>query len=282
MGDTFRGVPVNGRFSGRKAFTLIELLVVIAIIAILASILFPVFARARENARRSSCQSNQKQLALGMLQYLQDYDSRFPGLTGSVALNSNDISGPGVVNDGMWGNKIYPYVKSMQLYKCPSAKSAYALFPSTYAMNAMIACGAVGGQYTQWGPLCGGYGVNESIVDKPAQTIMLLEEASGYDQATTSSGQKWLGTYTAYQLDGDYISGYGFNGQSYGNEAPYFRQIHLQGENMAFVDGHVKWISEGHLLTLGVTVPYAGYKNGAKNGAVLYRHNGDIDLQPVS
>src|SRR5438093_9492423 len=64
--------------SDRSGFTLIELLVVIAIIAILAAILFPVFGRARENARRSSCQSNLKQLSLGMLQYTQDYDERFP------------------------------------------------------------------------------------------------------------------------------------------------------------------------------------------------------------
>src|SRR5471030_86040 len=64
---------------GRRGFTLIELLVVIAIIAILASILFPVFARARENARRASCMSNLKQLGLGYLQYAQDYDESFPG-----------------------------------------------------------------------------------------------------------------------------------------------------------------------------------------------------------
>src|SRR5436305_1156733 len=64
-----------------RGFTLIELLVVIAVIAILAAILFPVFARARENARRSSCQSNEKQLSLAVLQYAQDYDERYPMVT---------------------------------------------------------------------------------------------------------------------------------------------------------------------------------------------------------
>ncbi len=91
----------------RSAFTLIELLVVIAIIAILAAILFPVFARARENARRSSCQSNLKQIGLGIMQYTQDYDERFP-------------MGQSVANSSIWQTSIQPYVKSTQLFKCPS------------------------------------------------------------------------------------------------------------------------------------------------------------------
>ena len=88
----------------KTAFTLIELLVVIAIIAILAAILFPVFARARENARKLSCQSNLKQIGLGILQYTQDYDERLPGrVNGSFEANS-------------WKRVIYPYVKSTQLF----------------------------------------------------------------------------------------------------------------------------------------------------------------------
>src|SRR5687768_8386582 len=92
----------------RQGFTLIELLVVIAIIAILAAILFPVFARARENGRRASCQSNMKQLGLGFAQYTQDYDERYPcGL--------EPVRGIG----GGWGGQIFPYIKSVQVYKCP-------------------------------------------------------------------------------------------------------------------------------------------------------------------
>ncbi|RYX84340.1 DUF1559 domain-containing protein [bacterium] len=93
----------------KSAFTLIELLVVIAIIAILAAILFPVFARARENARRSSCQSNMKQIGLGIMQYTQDYDERMP----PRLINAN-----GVLTN--WQNMIQPYVKSYQLFQCPS------------------------------------------------------------------------------------------------------------------------------------------------------------------
>jgi prepilin-type N-terminal cleavage/methylation domain-containing protein/prepilin-type processing-associated H-X9-DG protein len=93
----------------KQGFTLIELLVVIAIIAILAAILFPVFARARENARRSSCQSNLKQIGLGILQYAQDYDETMtPGYQ----------NGSG--NVGPWHGLIQPYVKSIQIFRCPS------------------------------------------------------------------------------------------------------------------------------------------------------------------
>ena len=96
----------------KTAFTLIELLVVIAIIAILAAILFPVFARARENARRASCQSNLKQLGLGIIQYAQDYDEHLPSAlmrtTAPLAVYYT------------WRVGIYPYVKSTQVYQCPS------------------------------------------------------------------------------------------------------------------------------------------------------------------
>ena len=110
---------------GVKAFTLIELLVVIAIIAILAAILFPVFARARENARRSSCQSNLKQVGLGMMQYTQDYDESLP---------QGGYAGPPYV----W-TVFTPYIKSDQIWRCPSAYARSgqtdAYVDHTYAMN---------------------------------------------------------------------------------------------------------------------------------------------------
>src|SRR3712207_1528949 len=99
----------------RYAFTLIELLVVIAIIAILAAILFPVFARARENARRASCQSNLKQIGLGIMQYAQDYDETMVPVTNGA---------------GRWHDHVQPYVKSTQLFRCPS-NSSTVVIPGT-------------------------------------------------------------------------------------------------------------------------------------------------------
>jgi len=127
----------------RKAFTLIELLVVIAIIAILAAILFPVFGRARENARRSSCQSNMKQIGLGILQYTQDYDEKYP----QAYWYKNDAGD----SEGyfQWTGATRPYVKSEQLFVCPSdpsgglpptnpADPTYSQAPSTPATDAQV------------------------------------------------------------------------------------------------------------------------------------------------
>lgn len=105
----------------RRGFTLIELLVVIAIIAILAAILFPVFAKAREKARQSSCLSNTKQLVLGCLQYAQDYDEAFPKHRCNSGTN---IAGP------CYFMEIFPYLKSSQILKCPS--SSYAAYGNPY------------------------------------------------------------------------------------------------------------------------------------------------------
>ncbi len=107
----------------KKAFTLIELLVVIAIIAILAAILFPVFGRARENARRSSCQSNLKQIGLGFAQYSQDFDEYIPGTT--TRLESSATS------DRAWPSTLQPYIKSQQIFICPSTAPDESTAPNT-------------------------------------------------------------------------------------------------------------------------------------------------------
>ncbi len=115
----------SGKFRG---FTLIELLVVIAIIAILAAILFPVFAKAREKARQTSCLSNEKQLGLGFLQYAQDYDEFYPGRNiGDKASN--------------WAYAIYPYVKSVGVYQCPDASTPLDSYVYNYRITNYIYTG---------------------------------------------------------------------------------------------------------------------------------------------
>ena len=105
----------------RSGFTLIELLVVIAIIAILAAILFPVFAQAREKARAISCTSNMKQLALGILMYTQDNDETYP--TGSEENDSAPNTLYGFVIGATWPVKVGPYVKSTDVFHCPDDPS---------------------------------------------------------------------------------------------------------------------------------------------------------------
>jgi prepilin-type N-terminal cleavage/methylation domain-containing protein len=109
----------------RYGFTLIELLVVIAIIAILAAILFPVFAQARAKARAASCLSNVKQLTLGFLMYKQDYDENFVYWSWANSYDANWGSAPANPSldhfESMWINAIYPYVKNPQVYFCPNS-----------------------------------------------------------------------------------------------------------------------------------------------------------------
>lgn len=106
----------------RNAFTLIELLVVIAIIAILAAILFPVFAQAREKARSSHCLSSVKQIGLALMQYAQDYDEMLPAHTDTAYFMKDRDPVSGAIIPVNWGRATYPYSKTAKILLCPSAK----------------------------------------------------------------------------------------------------------------------------------------------------------------
>ena len=235
-----------------SAFTLIELLVVIAIIAILAAILFPVFARARENARRSSCQSNLKQIGLGIIQYQQDYDEKFPRIVGTSGNSSTPYG---------WAGTIQPYVKSTQVYKCPSTSTDIQTNPNNdnyvqYQFNRRLNTSPTGATEEADGRAI-------AQVSLPSQTVLVADGPSGKGRNNTSgclkSGVSGFLAWKDSAPAGDH-SGTGCNagaGSSsgvawlYRDTTENAADRHLGGINFAFVDGHVKWFkaSENQIST---------------------------------
>lgn len=219
------------RNEAKKGFTLIELLVVIAIIAILAAILFPVFARARENARKSSCQNNLKQLALGFKQYINDFDERFP----LVAVTNNTASTTYSPPYG-WADALQPYIRNTQVYQCPSdaaegseISSDFGFSDYWYNANFMV---FYKGQWT---------GAPESMLGSVAQTILAGD--GGNSDGNTDG--KPTGD-ARYNICGDGTSLTKF-GQRCAPAPVGFAtfpsaQLHLEGANFAYADGHVKWL----------------------------------------
>ncbi len=209
----------------RRGFTLIELLVVIAIIAILAAILFPVFARAREKARQSSCLSNQKQIGLAMMMYVSDYDDRWMS----------------VYDDGagriIWADKILPYTKNRQIFVCPSSDgsaepAAGQVWPDNlmrirYNMNMCHDWHFPEGTYT------GGslpYPLNESSFRHVANTGVVFESSNAWYC-------HWL------PQPGWNLTGTTGNGELYllGQLNETIWPWHGEGCNVAFADGHAKY-----------------------------------------
>jgi prepilin-type N-terminal cleavage/methylation domain-containing protein/prepilin-type processing-associated H-X9-DG protein len=157
-----------------SGFTLIELLVVIAIISVLAAILFPVFARARENARRASCQSNLKQIGLGLLQYAGDYDDTMPFSFFGSAGNSDAAN-------YKWMDAIYPYVKNEQVFTCPSDSASNSRF--VYQGN--IPAGQTSLNYGSYG-LNGAYGAGPDNTTPPRSSILYLVRLAAVQTPATT------------------------------------------------------------------------------------------------
>jgi len=176
----------------KRGFTLIELLVVIAVIAVLAAILFPVFARVRENARRSSCQSNLKQIGMGLSLYSQDSDETFiADWYGPMGYGETDPKGvaPGRYK---WMDAVYPYIKNQQIFSCPSERSS----DSRYMYHGDAAFTEPSRDYLGSYVIAHGYGPNVANRTPPVshplvgQVVKLAQMQSASDTAWVMDGTK--------------------------------------------------------------------------------------------
>jgi prepilin-type N-terminal cleavage/methylation domain-containing protein/prepilin-type processing-associated H-X9-DG protein len=204
----------------RKGFTLIELLVVIAIIAILAAILFPVFAKAREKARQASCLSNMRQMGTAFAMYAQDYDE--------VCVDDSAIPGYPVLTGGMcsWRFKLQPYIKNWQVYSCPNGNRTD---PSSTAW-----------QYRD------NYGINGNILGAtlasmtaPANCIAMGDSSHWYGNQGTGAAF----AYPSVALPG----GPGCGSCTVTSQVDKGTR-HNGGSNLAFCDGHAKWMAASAIL----------------------------------
>lgn len=226
-------------------FTLIELLVVIAIIAILAAILFPVFARARDKARQVSCSSNLKQLMLALLMYKQDWDEKWPRhCWGDTVCSPN----PAASN---WPNGAYAYIKNKEVFLCPSNDTGECMMPAVRQQNPAV--WGTGGTTYGFNEMLfyQGAGAQDSRLNYPAETLVLADCRCQWIGGYWSVSFPARANLTRVQMalrGGPWISGVCCAGGWTAQANEY--TVHNGGSNLAFADGHVKYMSALSIKTV--------------------------------
>jgi len=208
----------------RAGFTLIELLVVIAIIAILAAILFPVFAQAREKARQASCLSNTKQLGLALMMYLQDWDDIFPN---SVTWKGKN---PGADRDMTFADRLMPYIKNEGLWRCASDSNPHRVWDVATSIFS-----SYGGNYVVLAPW--DYNpVPQPVIPEPADMVVFFEELTVPNGTAPHHGEQILSSQS-WDTQWNRIT------------RPVAFPRHNGGSNYTFADGHAKWHRAEQTLT---------------------------------
>ena len=283
----------------RSGFTLIELLVVIAIIAILAAILFPVFATAREKARQTACMSNEKQLGIAMIQYVQDYDESYPC---GFVFWYQPRSG--------WAYQLYPYFKTVNLLLCPSDSNAGATSGWSYGFNYnLVASGP--GTFQAYDREAASYSTQNnpatmSQLTTPTKTIAMFEiteknmyhqtpsagagaqgQLPGFDgdfesetgtgHGEVSQGAKGFYTTGCFRNDVDSSTGTCTNASDGGWASQNLPGRHNAGACYVMADGHAKWFLPSQ-ITSGTPWPTQGQTFCGSNGSAAATGCGDPTL----
>ncbi len=278
MQDLAPNLTPKPRRGCTQAFTLIELLVVIAIIAILAAILFPVFQKVRENARRTACLSNEKQLGLAFVQYIQDSDETYPQGRNYSAATQSYASDP-----AGWAGQIYPYVKATGVFQCPDDPTGTApgmfnntYYPISYVANTNIMNTSHGvGQPDTGASSPTGSPATDAAFGSSTRTVLLFEDQANQTDMTDGGGVAETVSPASYGFDGQPSrgtvngkGGTGFfaTGIMLGGTHTVRRDpgdllattgVHSDLSDFLFADGHVKAL-HGTSVSTGWSNPIQG------------------------